>query len=74
MLTPASGDEATVAQLVMFVHDTACRHVPGIAPANEHDPLCNTMRLLAEDHAHLMSQNTRRWRLRGVPPEQGART
>lgn len=64
MLTPASGEEATVAQLLMFVHDTACG-----TTTHGHDPLCNTMRLLAEDHAHLMAQDRRRWRLRGVPPE-----
>lgn len=68
MLTPVRGEEATADQVVMFVHDTAC------GTGHGHDPLCNTMRLLAEDHAHLMAQDTRRWRLRGVPPEteQGA--
>jgi hypothetical protein len=42
-MTPISGDESTVTELVAAVHALTCG-------PNGHDPLCNTMRLLAEDY------------------------
>lgn len=48
-LTPISGDESTVDALILYVHSQAC--VP-----QQHDPYCNTLRLLAEDQRHLARQ------------------
>jgi hypothetical protein len=50
-LSPVSGEEMPVVQLVVETHRRCC------VPA-QHDPACNTLRLLAEDQAALLRDIT----------------
>ena len=51
-LGPIGTDEATVDQVIVFVHGQACG-----TTGKTHDPLCNTLRLLAEDWQQLATRS-----------------
>lgn len=54
-LGPIGGDESTVLELVRWIHQEKCAGMF----AEAHDPMCNTMRLLADDQAHLAAESRR---------------
>lgn len=52
-LPPIKGEEMPVAQAIQEIHRLACTKT-------QHDPLCNTVRLLHDDWAALLQERTNR--------------
>lgn len=66
-LGPIGTEEMSVDQMLRDVHLACCIASPRLRTseiiAGQHDPACNTARLLAEDHAHLVRTYVRRGRI-----------